>query len=238
MTTRLHVLCGRPDQLLVSIFAALLVLVTLVEPARGNDWRITGDLELDLRYTRFGQPEVDQERADSLLAGFGIAGFAGRKTIGYAMAFDIRFGAGMNGGFAYNVALHPLGVGVVLAHAVRFSTTIGIGTQGLTGHIPAALRWPVRATLHLELGRRLHLAGWAQATFISAADSRQSGSESTPFGDELSAGGYLRVGKGGREYGSSEWGNGYLVGAAYQEMLGDRQLMVIVGYGIGVTAEP
>lgn len=232
-----------------STFTAVLALAVLAgaaESGHADDWRFAADLGMDIRYTRFAPPAADAadamdvERNDSLLAGFTVSGFAGKKAVGYAGAIDVRFGAGVYGGFAYDVALRLLGAGLTVGHHARFSTTVGIGAHGHTGHIPAAMRVPVRATLHLELGRRVHLAGYAQAAFISFADVRQSGSSVAAdalFGDEFNAGGYLRLGKGGRQYDRADWGNGYYLGAEYQEMLGERQVVLLFGYGIGITAE-
>lgn len=226
----------------VSLCVIAVTALTVATPGPGHaeDWRFTADLELDVRYTRFAEPDLaidpESERNDSLLAGFTIAGFAGKQAFGYAAAIDMRFGAGITGGFAYDVALRLLGAGLTFGHRARISTTFGIGAHGHTGHIPPAMRFPVRTTLHLELGRRVHLAGFAQIASISFADVRERGSSIAPFGDEFAAGGYLRLGKGGRQYGQVDWGNGYYLGAAYQEMLGERQLVVILGYGIGMTA--
>ena len=218
---------------------ALVAAFLLAGPgaARADRWRFAADLELDLRYTRFAEPDPGVERNDAVLAGFTIAGFAGKKTLGYVAAVDIRLGAGVSGGFAYDVALRLLGAGLALGHRARLLTTVGLGANGHTGHVAAAMRWPVRTTLHLELGRRVHLAGFAEAAFINFATDRDQGSARAPFGDEFRAGGYLRLGKGGRQYGQTDWGNGYFLGAAYQEMLGERQVVMILGYGIGVTAD-
>ena len=204
--------------------------------ARADRWRFTGDLELDLRYTRFSGPVADEERADSLVGGLALSAFAGRQIPGLAVFLECHFGGGLQGGFAYDVALHPIGLGLAFGHRLRLSATAGIGAQGLTGHIPPALRIPLRVAAHLELGDRVHLATFAQAAYVSFADERERGSESTPLGDELAAGGYLRIGKGGDTYGA-DWGNGYLIGGTYQEMLGGRQFLVVFGYGIGVTAD-
>lgn len=221
-----------------ALAAAALVWVTwTAQSARADDWRFAADLGMDVRYTRFAEPAPGVERNDSLLAGFTIAGFAGKPTVGYAAAIDVRLGAGLHGGFAYDVALRLLGVGVALGHVARFSTTLGVGAHGHTGHVPAVMRWPFRATLHLELGSRVHLAGFAQTAYVNFADAREQGSASAPFGDEFSTGGYMRLGKGGHQYGDATWGNGYYLGSVYQEMLGERQLVVVLGYGIGIVAD-
>lgn len=219
---------------------ALLCAVVIAQSggnAHADRWRFAADLELDIRYQRFAEPAPGVERNDSVLAGFTAGGFAGKRTLGYVAAVDVRLGAGVYGGFAYDFALRVLGVGLAFGPRVRLSTTTGIGAHGHTGHIPAAMRFPFRATLHIDLGRRVHLSGFAQTTFVSFAEVREQGSDTAPFGDELSAGGYLRLGKGGTQYSRTHWGNGYFLGAAYQEMLGERQLVFTLGYGISMVSD-
>lgn len=228
-----------PDARPVGLLVASIILAGAADPALAqHGWRFTGDLEIDARYFRLDAPDTAAQPPDAVLAGFSIVGFAGKKAVGYAAAFDARVGAGLDGGFAYEFALHPVGMGITIAHVARLLTTFGLGLDGITGHIPVGMRFPLRTTLHLELGRRVHLAGYAQTAWISFADAREDGAESAPFGDELTVGGYLRIGKGDDQYGQMHWGNGYLVGAAYQERLGASQLMFTIGYGIGMTADP
>ncbi|HUH02017.1 MAG TPA: hypothetical protein VML75_08465 [Kofleriaceae bacterium] len=196
-------------------------------------WSAGGALELDARAMQREDETAAAGLSETVTAGLGLRGFGGR-TLGIMAGVDARFGGGLQGGFAYDGGLLPLGVGLRLGGFGLLGVLAGVNLSGVTGHVPFAVEYPIEARLELDLGRRVHLSGFGRASFITVADARQNGAEHAPFGDELRAGVTLRVGRGGQRHQES-WGNGIYVGALYGESLGTRELGLVIGYGITST---
>ncbi len=197
-------------------------------------WIFAGDVDLDARYAHARDEEGAAEASDTLVAGVALSGFAGKGVIGYVAGLDAHFGGGLDGGFAYEFDLHPVGLGLSFGHVLRLGVTVGLGVHGLTGRIPFAIQFPLQASLDVNLGRRVHLSAWVTSKWITFADGRQDGSASLPFGDELSSGVFLRLGKGGRQF-QADWGNGYYLGVTYDERMGTSSLGGMIGYSIDTT---
>ena len=225
--------------LLPAIVAALIAAIVCTssapagaDPFRG--WRGSMGLRMDASYSRVDAPELIGDTEDLVLAGFSLRAFASKAPIGYLGGADMHFGAGIQGGFAYDASLSLLGVGLQLGHWLTFGAIIGAGVDGVTDNIEFAVQLPAELLLDIDLGRRVHLAAWGAGKWLTSSEARQDGSESVSAFDEVRAGVALRVGKGFRDYQQS-WGNGYFVGATYSERLGTRFVGAMLGFGINMT---
>jgi len=194
-----------------------------------------------LHYELSGWTAIDDAAArmtaapdDLVLAGVRLGGFVGRgATVGYHIAMDLFAGSTLGrAGFAYDVALYPVGV------AVRFGATgfvglaTGVAASGAVGTIDDAVELPV--ALVAEAGRGWRLLGRARIGYIAGAASRQSGAPNVPFADELDAMIGLRIGHHYDAHGFPS-GNGYFVGASYREQAGTRFAGLTIGYSLDVS---
>jgi hypothetical protein len=216
-------------------------LVILVAVCAGSsvaraDWRDTQGGAW-MHYELSALHDVDDTGAtprarDLLLAGARLHGFVGHgSTIAYHVGIDLAAGSTVDrAGFAYDVALFPVGV------AARFGDTgvvafgAGIGAMGAVGALDDALTLPIEATIELG-GGRVRVLARARALYLAAADARQSGARSAPFADELDATFGVRIGRHYEEYDFPS-GNGYWAGIAYREMLDSRFAGLVLGYSI------
>lgn len=174
----------------------------------------------------------EAEAQDLVLAGFRLHGFVGRSsTIGYHAGIDLAAGGSLNaGGFAYDVALFPVGIAARFGRTGVIAFGAGVGASGAVGTLDDAVTLPLE--LNAELGGgRLRLLVRVRTSYVARADSRQSAAPSIPFADELDATIGLRVGRHYEEWGIPS-GNGYFVGAAYRELAGTRFLGLVIGYSI------
>ncbi len=170
--------------------------------------------------------EVD----DQLLAGVRLGGVLGAGAhVGYFLGLDLLAGSTLGErGFAYDVALYPVGI------ATRFGTTgmvavaMGIGANGAVGTIDDGAIVPIQTTL--ELGRGIRLLGRARFSYILGAANRQSGAPATPFADEFDAMLGVRLGRSYKEFGFPS-GNDF-VALGYREQLGTRFVGATIGYSL------
>jgi hypothetical protein len=164
---------------------------------------------------------------DFVLAGARLHGFLGGKSLGYHIGLDLAAGGTMHGGgFAYDVALFPVGVALRFADTSFITLGAGVGASGATATIDDAATFPVEA--RFEIGRGIRVLGRARATFVAASDSRQDGAR---FADELEAMLALRIGRAYTDWGFPT-GNGYFVGATYREAQGAKFAGLVIGYSI------
>ncbi len=211
----------------------LLLLVTAAEArpfgeVQGGSW---------LHYEVTGLHGIEDARGtagaqDLVLAGFRLHGFAGlSSTVGYHVGIDLAAGSSLNaGGFAYDVALFPVGIAVRFGRTGVVALGAGVGASGAVGTLDDAVTLPLE--LNAELGGgRLRLLARVRTSYVAGADSRQSAAPSIPFADELDAMFGLRLGRHYEDWGMPS-GNGYFVGAAYRELAGTRFVGLVVGYSI------
>jgi len=115
------------------------------------------------------------------------------RTVGYGIGLDIEAGLGFPLGFAYDVHFYPAGLGVILGHTGYLGLFAGIGTSGVTSHIPAAFE------LRSSYGSKSMRARWARLGFriasitIPGHDDRH-GRAVLPFADESVLGAFARFG--------------------------------------------
>lgn len=169
---------------------------------------------------------------DFVLAGFRLHGFAGlSSTIGYHIGIDAAAGGSLDaGGFAYDVALFPVGISARFGQTGVITLGAGVGASGAVGTLDDAVTLPLE--LNAELGGgRLRLLARVRAAYVAGADSRQSAAPSAPFADELDATIAIRIGRHYEEYGVPS-GNGYFFGGSYRELAGTRFVGLVIGYSI------
>jgi len=215
----------------------LVLLATRVASARpfddfqGGSW---------LHYELAGLHGVGDARGsagarDLVLAGFRLHGFVGTSsTIGFHVGLDAAAGGTLDaGGFAYDVALFPVGVSARFGRTGVITLGAGVGASGATGTLDDAVVLPLE--LNAELGGgRLRLLARARTSYVAGADSRQSAAPSIPFADELDAMVGLRVGRHFEDHGFPS-GNGYFVGVSYRELAGTRFAGLVIGYSIDIA---
>lgn len=221
---------------------AIAFLCALAATAHASpNWRSFGGGAW-LHYELTGLTEVDDTMRGSgtdaeqlVLAGGRLHGFFGKgDTIGFHGGFDFAFGGTIHaGGFAYDVGLFPLGIGVRLGRTGVLALGTGVSFMGAVGTIDDAVLLPLEATLELGGGSvRLLMRG--RASYVAGADGRQSGAPSAPFADELDATVGLRIGRHYEDYGFPT-GNGYFIGASYREIAGTRFAGLVIGYSIDMA---
>ncbi len=211
---------------------AALVLATLAAPAavRADGWRGSGSLALDLRGW---QMEAEGgERTRAVTAGPRVRAVGGKSALGLAAGVDLELGATGDGDFAYQVAVLPLGAGLLLGRSAVIGLVAGAGTSGIAGGtLPIAFALPVESFAEVSLGSHLRAAAWGRVVALFGSDRRQSGAGDAPFGDELEIGLTLRWDRR-----RSDWryasGNGYQLGAAYGQAAGAEVVSVLLGYSL------
>jgi hypothetical protein len=204
----------------------------LADHAQGMAW-----LHYELSWVHDVEDRLDPPGAhDFILASARLEGFVGEgANVGYHAGLVLAGGAAIDrAGFAYDVALLPLGIGVRGRRNDFIAIGTGIGAMGATGKIDDAVLWPVEATF--EFGRAVRLLGRARIAWVAGAAGRHDGAPSLAFCDELDAMLGVRLGKAYDDYGFPS-GNGYFVGAAYRELLGARFLGVVLGYSIDIGSQ-
>ena len=169
------------------------------------------------------------------LGGLRIRGLVGKGAIGYLAGLELHAGMTWPAGFAYQVDLFPIGVGLRLGERGALGLAAGVGASGATGTMDDAAELPVEASLELGLGSRLRLQARGRAVWLGNADARQHGAPSFDRAgvDELDGTIALRVGRSYREHGLPS-GNGTFVGVTYREREGATFLGAMIGYGVDV----
>ncbi|MBA2542795.1 MAG: hypothetical protein H0V17_24330 [Deltaproteobacteria bacterium] len=225
---------------------ALLVIGLLAGDAAADRWSRAADRVQGggyLHYELSGWTALDDDSGrmttprDSdrlVLAGVRLGGFLGAgATVGYHVALDLFAGSTLaSGGFAYDVAVYPIGIAARFGPTSVLAIAAGIGGSGAVGTIDDGAIVPVQATL--EVGKSLRLIARARASYVLGAAGRQSAAPSAPFADEFDATLGVRLGRYYKQHGFPT-GNGYFVAAGYREQLGTRFLGVTIGYSIDVA---
>jgi len=181
-------------------------------------------------------PGEDCVAEDLVLAGARLHGFLGANaSIAYHIGMDIALGSTVrDAGFAYDLALFPVGILVRAGKTSIVGFGAGIGGMGAVGTIDDALTFPVEMTAEIGIGRRVRVLSRARVTYNALAPTRQSAAPSIAFADELDAMLGLRIGRYYDDYGFPS-GNGYFVGVSYRELAGGRMLGLTIGYSIDLA---
>jgi hypothetical protein len=219
-----------------SLVIATVVLASRVatagelEGANGGAWlhyELSGLHDVDSRMTQTKPSEL-------VLVGVRLHGFVGVERFGYHIGLDLAAGSTVRaGGFAYDVALFPVGIALRLGTTSIVAIGAGVGASGAVGTLDDAATFPIEANLELG-GGRVRLLARARAISVSGAASRRDGAPTTKLADELDATLGLRIGHHYNQFGFPS-GNGYFVGASYREMLGARFVGLVIGYTIDLA---
>jgi len=108
--------------------------------------------------------------AELVLAGARVHAIAGKnRTVGVHLAFDFAFGSTLRGaGFAYDVALLPLGIGVRIGTTGVLALGTGFQASGAVGTLDDAVALPVEAIAELGGGRYPDLTS-GNGSFVGGA---------------------------------------------------------------------
>lgn len=212
--------------------AALLLLVAAAAcgPSslnRVERWRASADIEIDARGLRRRAPSAGEDARDSVDGGLSLRAQGGPGRLNYALGLDAHLGAGTGGGFAYDAALHLVGIGLALGDVGSLALTAGYGVNGVTGCVPLAHELPVELRLGVDLNPRVHVRMFAMISAL-ADDAEVAGGERER---NRRVGATLRLGKGGRRH-RERWSNGLYLGVIAGDRLGVRELGLVAGYGI------
>lgn len=208
---------------------AILVLVTATARAapEGVAW---------MHYELTGLHAVDHETAarppeELVLAGARVHALVGGSRFGFHLGFDFAFGSSLRGaGFAYDVALLPLGLGMRVGRTGAIAIGAGFQAMGAVGTLDDMVALPLEASAELG-GGRVRLLARARIAWIAGAEGRQGGAPSLAFTDELDAMIGVRIGHAYGELGFPT-GNGYFAGLAYRELAGTRFGGLVFGYSV------
>ena len=172
-----------------------------------------------------------READDQLLAGVRMGAVLGAGAhVGYHIAIDLLAGSTLDQrGFAYDVAVMPVGIATRFGATGLIAVATGIGANGAVNTVDDAAIVPVQTTL--ELGRGIRILGRARFSYVLGAANRQSGAPAIPFADELDAMLGVRLGHAYNKFGFPS-GNGYFLAVSYREQLGTRFVGATIGYSL------
>lgn len=178
---------------------------------------------------------IPERFTDLALAGVRLHGFLARNSrIAYHVGFDGAAGSSIRrAGFAYDVALFPVGVVLRLGQTSIIGLGAGVGLSGAVGTLDDAVSLPLEALAELG-GGRVRLIARGRVAFIAKADGRQDGAPSTQRVDELEAMVGLRIGRHYESFGFPS-GNGYFAGISYREIGGAQLAGITLGYSIDLA---
>lgn len=197
-----------------------------------QDWKGAGSIDYEASYVGAYHAGDDPPLDGLGLAGFRLRGQVSPSSwVGYRVGLDLRAGSTNPGGFAYDCDLYLVGVGARFKQHVIVGVTGGVGASGAVGTVDDGVTLPVEASLELGLGKRVRLLARGRIAWVSGAGSRDDGSPTLDFADELDAAVALRFGNSWHDWGFPT-GNGYFIGASYRETEGIKMIGVILGHSL------
>ena len=214
--------------------AAALLVVVLAAPAAADPldrYRGAASLEYEAGYVHTFERAAEPGLDGLGLAGARLRGQIGTSFVNYRVGVDLRAGATAPAGFAYDVDVYAVGLGLRLGRWSRFGVTAGFGASGATGTLDDAIQIPVEAMLEVALGGRLRVLARGRVAWLSQADDRDAGTRSLWFGDELDATFAIRLGHRWDDWGFPV-GNGYYLGVNYREAQDQRMIGAVVGHSL------
>lgn len=164
-----------------------------------------------------------------------LLGFHSRAArtdpVGFAMGVDLAAG-GLNG-FAWEAAMMG-GLGVSIASVSTIGLVGGIAADGWTGgRVPAGVLVPAELFFTIEVGDAARFVYFAQPRWALTPGSRDDGTRSDSFVDELRLGGSLLL---PFVLGEDELDDGGLrLGFVYGEQLGVKTYTAQLGVGWGLV---
>jgi hypothetical protein len=217
--------------------ACLLPACTRMRDRQGNAWahyELTASHDVDPPATDPPVPQPPPRFSELVLAGTRVHGLLGTERYGYHVGADLALGSTLGaGGFAYDLALFPVGGGLRLGATSAILLGFGIGAMGAVRTIDDAITFPIELVGEFDAGRARLLAR-ARITYVGATEARQRGAQTLSFADEAEAMLGLRIGHHYESYGYPT-GNGYFAGVAYRELQGARFVGLTIGYSLDVA---
>ena len=209
---------------------ALAIVVLLAGTAHARDWeglldRMQGGSILHYELTGLSDVDDTAPGPDQLvLAGARLHGFVSTsRRWAFQMGLDLAAGGTLHrGGFAYDVALLPVGFVLRAGKTSFLGIAGGIGALGATPTLDDAMTFPLEATL--ELGNTVRVLGRARLSYVAFSGT----------GEVVEGMLGLRIGHHYEDYGFPS-GNGYFVAASYREEGGARMVGVTIGYSIDLA---
>ena len=130
-------------------------------------------LHYRLSYEHRAAPDPPTPAGTGLaLAGVELDGLLGRR-LAYLVGVDLAAGATIPAGFAYQVALRPVGLAVRLGATGAVGVSVGVGASGAVGTLDDGVEFPAVLAVELPLGDRLRLIGRGRVVWLAAAPARR-----------------------------------------------------------------
>lgn len=189
-------------------------------------------LYLYSRYARLAKPLAARGLSD-----FGTVGLEGRAAygtrIGYGFGFDLEGGLGLPLGFAYAARLYPAGVALLLSDDSFVGAFVGVGADGVGGHVPGAFEVPAELRLELDLAPEARVGASARTTLFSGAPSRRGRGLAGALDDELVLSTFARFGTAEPCGCPGQMGRGYFFALERGQLLGSA----FFGLKFGIEAD-
>jgi hypothetical protein len=151
------------------------------------------------------------------------------RALHLALGLDSQLGGGFNGGFVYRARVGA-GLGRTFARTFAAGLLVGLGIDGITGdRVPLAAEVPVELFVSGNVGPYNHFLVWARNSFVYGSEARDGGADAALFGDEMSLG--IGIGLGKNRVAVGHWkGRGVLLGVEYRELMGTSSLGFTLAY--------
>lgn len=218
-----------------ALVIAAAIAITGCRSLGANGWGAYELTEVH-RINRDAMAEQPAPVSDLALAGVRFHAIAGNQRFAYHAAVNLDAGTTLGGaGFAYDVAVLPLGGALRLGETSAIAVGTGIGALGGVRTIDDAVTLPVELAAQLG-GGAVRLLARARISYI-VGDSSRDRSARWSYADHADAMLGVRVGRGGA-IGNYPAGNGYFVGAAYRELQGAHYIGLTIGYALDIATPP
>ena len=171
---------ARRGQLAASALAAGAIATLWAGAASADDMAAGAHTRFQAQYLRAG-PAAPYR--DHVIGGLAMRGFIGSRHVQYAAAIDFELGGTNPGGFAYHQHLRPIGIAFV-DEALRLSSTVGIGVDGVTSRVPPTTRIPVDFLLELPLQDQLKIELAGELAWLPIEETRRDGAALASIADE------------------------------------------------------
>jgi len=119
---------------------------------------------------------LDPERASNVqhLATVGInARAAYGKHLGYGVGFDLEGGLGIPTSFSYAARLYPVGLVLMLHENTFIGLYSGVGSNGVTAHVPARLELPSELRVEVDASSYVRVGALAKIGWYPGSSSRR-----------------------------------------------------------------
>jgi hypothetical protein len=179
---------------------------------------------------------LDPERASNVehLATVGFNARAAYGThFGYGVGFDLEGGLGIPTSFSYAARLYPVGLVLMLNDNTFIGLFSGVGSNGVTAHVPARLELPNELRVEVDASSYVRVGALANIGWYPGSSSRSGGSLVSPFADELLLSAFVRLGRAEACGCGAAQGRGYFLALSRGELMGSAWF----GANFGIEAD-